>query len=91
MLQADTLTDAEIFRSLRDTYRGGYSCLTIFSRRQDIGIQKCEWGVEHGYLTREVVEINEQETHWRYKFTAKAKEEWSEDTNVVRTTDKKST
>lgn len=69
------LTDTEIYESLRNAYQEGYTVLTIFSRRQDIGIQKCEWGVEQGYLTKEVIEINDQETHWRYRFTEKAKRE----------------
>lgn len=70
----EQLTEAEIRYSLREAYQGGAKTLTIYSRRQDIGIVKCEWGLAHGFLTKEVREIDEQETHWVYSWTDKAKE-----------------
>jgi hypothetical protein len=48
----------------------------IYSRRQDIGIQKCERGVELGYLRFEEHVVDDQETHWRYYWTDKAKQEF---------------
>jgi len=36
---------SEILSDLKDAYRSGCPYLVIYSRRQDIGIQKCEYGV----------------------------------------------
>lgn len=70
------MTEAEIEGKLKEAFRSGAACLTIYSRRQDIGIMKCEWGVKHGYLRFEERQIDEQETHWVYHWTSKAKKEW---------------
>lgn len=56
----------EEFRRLR---KQGVPYLLIYSRRQDIGIMKCERGVQLGWLIRQELQIDEQETHWRYYFT----------------------
>ena len=69
--------NAEVLGDLKDAYRSGAPYLVIYSRRQDIGIQKCEYGVEAGYLRFEEVPIDDQETHWRYHWTDKAREEWA--------------
>ena len=65
-------TDDELlseFRNLR--WLQVVPFLVIYSRRQDIGIMKCERGVDLGYLRKEEIEIDDQETHWRYYFTDK--------------------
>lgn len=70
------MTDQELIADFKNAYRSGCDFLVIYSRKQDIGIAKCERGVELGYLRFEEVEIDEQETHWRYYWTAKAKRDF---------------
>lgn len=70
------MSEAEIKASLQEAFQSGAPCLTIYSRRQDIGIMKCEWGVSNGYLRFEEHVIDDQETHWVYYWTPKAKKEW---------------
>lgn len=74
MAGAAVLTDNEIIQSLQDAFNSGCEYLKIFSRRQDIGIQKCERGVQLGILRFVEVEIDDQETHWHYYWTHKAAE-----------------
>lgn len=70
------LNDQLIEASLREAFQDGAPCLVIYSKRQDIGIQKCEWGVAHGYLTFQENVIGDQETHWQYNWTSKARRKW---------------
>lgn len=70
------LSDETIIASLKEAYKSGCHYLTIYSRRQDIGIAKCERGVELGLLEFYEKEIDDQETHWRYYWTDKARGLW---------------
>lgn len=67
-------TDDDLIRNFEEAFRGGCDFLVIYSRKQDVGIQKCERGVELGLLRFKEVVIDDQETHWRYYWTDKAKE-----------------
>jgi hypothetical protein len=71
------MNDQELINGFRDAFKSGAPFLVIYSRRQDIGIQKCERGVELGYLRFEEHVVDDQETHWRYYWTDKAKQEWN--------------
>jgi hypothetical protein len=70
------LTDEQIESSLKEAFRSGAPCLEIYSRRQDIGIRKCNWGVKHAYLTFEELTPDAQSTIWRYRWTEKARTAW---------------
>lgn len=70
------MSDAELIADLKTAYESCCAFLVIYSRRQDIGIQKCERGVEMGYLRCEEHVVDDQETHWRYYWTAKAHQEF---------------
>lgn len=70
------MSDEQIIAGLKSAFDSGCPFLLIYSRRQDIGIQKCERGVDLGYLRFEKHEVDSQETHWRYYWTDKAKKEW---------------
>ncbi len=72
------LSDQDIQAALQKAIKTGCDYLEIVSRRQDIGIQKCEWGVARGYLTKEVIEPDDQSTIWRYRWTEKARAEWKQ-------------
>lgn len=71
------MTDEEIIADFKDAFSDP-KCkyLLITSRRQDIGIMKCERGVAMGLLRFQEVQVGSQETHWRYYPTDKAKELW---------------
>jgi hypothetical protein len=71
------MSDQDLLEQFRQAFKSGTPFLVIYSRRQDIGIQKCERGVELGYLRFEEFPVDSQETHWRYYWTDKAKHEWS--------------
>lgn len=71
----DTALNSDI-DALKEAFKTGCDYLVIFSRRQDIGIRRCELGVEKGYLKFVEVEIDDQETHWRYYWTDKARREF---------------
>lgn len=67
------MTDEELINNLRDAFNSGCEFLVIYSRRQDIGIQKCERGVKLGLLRFKEHQVNSQETHWRYYWSDEAK------------------
>jgi hypothetical protein len=62
------MNDEELIAGFRRAFPG-CPFLVIYSLRQDIGIQKCERGVELGYLRFEEHVVDDQETHWRYYWT----------------------
>lgn len=68
------MDDFDLIEDLKEAFKSGCDYLVIYSRRQDVGIKKCERGVELGLLSFKEVEIDSQETHWRYYWTDKAKE-----------------
>lgn len=73
----EAISDHDLIVGLGIACRSGSPFLVIYSRRQDIGIQKCERGVELGYLRFEEHVVDDQETHWRYYWTDKAREEFN--------------
>lgn len=76
MTQLLSLSDQELVAEFREAYRDGADFLEIRSRRQDVGIAKCERGIKLGYLRKTVVLIDSQETHWRYYWTDKSNREF---------------
>ena len=66
------MKDSELFLNLKDAFMSGCPFLVIYSRRQGIGIQKCERGVQLGLLRFVEHVVDSQETHWRYYWTDKA-------------------
>ena len=70
------LTDEQLEGNLREAYMDRVPYLVITSRRQNVGIAKCERGVELGLLRFVEHKIDSQETHWRYYWTDAAKAKW---------------
>lgn len=71
------MLDTTLIENLKESFDSGCDFLVIYSRNQDIGIAKCERGVQLGLLRFEEKEIDYQETHWRYYWTDKARKMWS--------------
>jgi hypothetical protein len=67
------MTDVELIEDFRKAFNSGCDYLVIYSRRQDIGINKCERGVELGLLRFKEHVVDSQETHWRYYWTDEAR------------------
>lgn len=75
-LDGENMTDEALKEDLREAFNSGCPFLVIYSRRQDVGIQKCERGVELGLLRFQEYDVSDQETHWRYYWTDNAKKLW---------------
>jgi hypothetical protein len=70
------MSDDNLIANFKRVFQQGATYLAIYSRRQDVGIQNCERGVELGYLNHSERVIDDQETHWVYHWTDKAKREF---------------
>jgi hypothetical protein len=69
----------DIFKSLQSKFLSGCRAFSIDPRRQPVAAYKFEFGLANGYLDKEVVtiakeivETDEDELYWVYRFTDKA-------------------
>lgn len=78
------MTEEETWVTLQTKFLSGCRTFSIDPSRQPVAAETFDWGVAQGYLDKEVVvtakeilETDEDELLWVYRFTEKAAQEWT--------------